>query len=67
MTKITMTKTTVFTWPIYTCLIRTRLNIEKLEFRILASLRLVNFGFRASDFGFNITQKTPVKGSPIDF
>ena len=54
MTKILMTKTLVFTSPMYNWHFVPVLNIEKFEFRIC-------FVFRASDFGFNITQKAPEK------
>ena len=61
-----MTKTLVPTSPMHKWLLRALfLNIGKFEFRILASLRLVNFGFRASDFGFNIAQKTPETVKPF--
>ena len=55
-----MTKTLVFTSLIHNWLLHALLSIGKFEFRIC-------FGFRASDFGFNITQKAPETVKPFHF
>jgi hypothetical protein len=59
MTKIPMTKTLCSHWPTMTDFFVPVLNIEKFEFCIC-------FVFRASDFGFNTTQKTPETVEPVD-
>ena len=60
MTKITMTKTLVFTSRCIPEFFVPVLNIEKFKF-------LICFGFRASYFGFNKTQKAPETVKPFHF